>query len=83
MWRWHTQNFLNMVTLTIEVNDHTALKLHYIKNQSTSTKVFKKSFSITFIDTIKNHSESDFLESKWNQLQATTNLNKTTLPSYR
>ena len=81
-WSSHRHNWKNMVTN--EINDRAALKLHYTKKHPTSNKVSKKSFSITFIDTTKNHSELDFLESKWiNKLQATININKTILPFYR
>ena len=81
-WCSHRHNWKNMVTN--EINDKAALKLHYTKKHPTSNKVFKKAFSITFIDTTKNHSELDFLESKWiNKLQATININKTILPFYR
>ena len=70
--------------VTSEINDRAALKLHYTKQHPTPNKVFNKAFSITFIDTTKNHLELDFLESKWiNKLQATINRNKTVLPFYR
>ena len=70
--------------VTSEINDRADLKLHYTKKHPTSTKVFKKAFSITFIDTTKNHSELDILESKWiNKLQETININKTVVLFYR
>ena len=38
----------------------------------------------TFTDSTSNHSNLDYLESKWvNLLQANININKTILPFYR
>ena len=69
---------------TSKTNDRTAFKLHYVKKHLTSSKAFEEAYSITFTDSTSNHTNLDYLESKWvNLLQASININKTILPFYR
>ena len=65
---------------TSKTNDQAALKLHYANKHQTSSKSFEEAYSITFTDSTSNHSNLDYLESKWvNLLQANININKTIL----
>ena len=67
-----------------ETNDRAELKLRYVNKHPTSNKTFKEAYSIIFTDSTSNHSNLDYLESKWvNLLQASININKTILLFYR
>ena len=69
---------------TSETSDRTTLKFNYANKHKTSSKTFEEAYSITFTDPKSNHSNLDYLESKWiNLLQANININKTILPFYR
>ena len=82
--RWCSHRHIWKSTITDEVNDRAALKLHYAKKHKTSKKNLKEAFSVIFVGTTNNYSDLDFLESKWiNKLEATININKTILPLYR
>ena len=82
--RWCSHRHIWKSTTTDDVSDRAALKIHYAKKHKTSKKDLKEAFSIIFVDTTKNYSDLDFLESKWiNKLEATININKTILPLYR
>ena len=81
-WCSHRHNWKNMTTS--ETNDRAALKLHYANKHPTSKKTFEEAYSIIFTDSTSNHTNLDYLESKWvNLLQASININKTILPFCR
>ena len=62
---------------TSETNDQAALKLHYANKHPESSKTFEETYLITFTDSTSNHSNLNYLESKWvNLLKANINLKK-------
>ena len=82
--KWCFYRHIWQSTITDEVNDRAALKLHYARKHKTSKKDLKEAFSIIFVDANNNYSDLDVLESKWiNKLEATININKTILPLQR
>ena len=69
---------------TNETNDQAALKLHYANKHPTSRKTFEEAYLIIFTDSTSNHTNLNYLESKWvNLLQAKINIYKSILPFYR
>ena len=81
--RWNSHRLCWKNTIISENNGRAPLKLHCADKHPKSKRDFKYAYSVVFVNAA-NHTDLDFLESRWiSYLQATININITILPLYR